>query len=68
MTATGDLTLAGTTRSVTVTLDAAFDGERAQVAGSIPITLADYGIHSPSLGFVRVDDHGTIEFSLTLVR
>ncbi|MRH28460.1 YceI family protein [Microbacterium sp. SYP-A9085] len=66
--ATGDLTLAGTTRSVTVTLDAVFDGERAQVAGSIPITLADYGIHAPSLGFVRVDDAGAIEFSLTLVR
>jgi polyisoprenoid-binding protein YceI len=68
VTATGDLTLAGTTRIVAVTVDAAFDGERAQVVGSIPITFADFGIEAPSLGFVRVEEKGAVEFSLTLVR
>lgn len=52
LTATGDLTLAGVTRSVDVQLEAVFDGEGGQVAGSIPITFADFGVEAPNLGFV----------------
>ncbi|WP_417564755.1 YceI family protein [Microbacterium sp.] len=66
VTATGDLTLAGRTRRVTVTLHAVFDGTRAQVVGSIPITFTDFGVQPPSLGFVRVADTGAVEFSLSL--
>ncbi|WP_029145237.1 YceI family protein [Microbacterium luticocti] len=68
VTATGELTLAGVTRQVEVSMQAVFDGERAEVAGSIPITFADFGIDAPSLGFVRVEDSGAVEFSLVLVR
>ncbi|GAA3754763.1 hypothetical protein GCM10022240_04760 [Microbacterium kribbense] len=68
VTATGELTLAGVTRTVAVQLDAAFDGESGQVAGSIPVTFADFGVDAPHLGFVQVEDKGTIEFSLMLVR
>lgn len=64
--ATGDLTLAGVTRSVNVELDAVFDGERGQVVGRIPITFADFGVDAPDLGFVKVEDAGFVEFSLTL--
>lgn len=64
--ATGELTLAGVTRTVTVKLDAVLDGGRAQVVGSIPIVFSDFGVNAPNLGFVKVEDHGTVEFSLTL--
>jgi polyisoprenoid-binding protein YceI len=64
--AAGDLTLAGVTRSVSVNLDAVFDGERGQVVGRIPITFADFGVEAPDLGFVKVEDAGFVEFSLTL--
>ncbi len=66
--ATGELTLAGTTRTVSVTMDAVFDGEKAQVAGRIPITFSDYGVQAPDLGFVKVDKSGLVEFSLVLTR
>lgn len=68
VTATGDLTLANKTRPVTVRMDAAFDGTHAQVVGRIPITFTDFGVQPPSLGFVRVEDTGFVEFSLTLTR
>ncbi|UUT36364.1 YceI family protein [Microbacterium elymi] len=68
VTATGELTLVGTTRTVTVTMDAVFDGARAQLAGSIPIRFADYGVQALDLGFVKVEDSGFVEFSLTLTR
>ncbi|WP_308797623.1 YceI family protein [Agromyces silvae] len=66
--ATGDLTLAGVTRSVTVELEAVLNGETGQVAGSIPITFADFGVEAPNLGFVSVEPTGFIEFSLELER
>ena len=64
--ATGELTLAGQTRPVTIELQAVLQGATSQVAGSVPITFADFGITAPSLGFVSVDPTGVIEFSLQL--
>ncbi len=63
---TGELTLHGVTRPVTAEVDAAFDGGTARVAGSIPITFADFGIEAPNLGFVRVEPDGFVEFLLVL--
>jgi polyisoprenoid-binding protein YceI len=60
--ATGDLTLHGVTQSVTVDLQAALSGNGVQVSGSIPITFSDYGVQAPNLGFVSVEDQGTVEF------
>jgi hypothetical protein len=37
-----------------------------QVIGSVPVTFADFGVEAPSLGFVTVEDEGSIEFSLQL--
>ncbi len=66
--ATGDLTLAGVTKPVTVELQAVLNGATGQVAGSIPITFADFGVEAPNLGFVSVEPNGTVEFSLELSR
>ncbi|WP_139415832.1 YceI family protein [Agromyces laixinhei] len=66
--ATGDLTLAGVTRTVTVDIDAVWNGADGQVAGSIPITFADFGVEAPNLGFVSVEPDGFVEFSLVLAR
>ncbi|GAA2448393.1 YceI family protein [Agromyces soli] len=66
--ATGELTLAGVTKPVTVELQAVLNGASGQVAGSIPITFADFGVAAPNLGFVSVEPTGTVEFSLELSR
>lgn len=65
--ATGDLTLAGVTKQVTVELEAVLNTDAGQVAGSIPITFADFGIEAPNLGFVSVEPEGFVEFSLVIV-
>jgi polyisoprenoid-binding protein YceI len=61
---TGDLTLHGVTKSVTAQMQASFTPGAGQIVGSIPITFQDFGVEAPSLGFVTVEDHGSVEFSL----
>jgi len=61
---TGDLTLHGVTRSVTAQMQASFTDDGGQIVGSIPITFEDFGVQAPSLGFVTVEDQGSVEFSL----
>ncbi|RLP76919.1 YceI family protein [Mycetocola tolaasinivorans] len=63
---TGTLELAGKTRDVTATVTAGLDGSTAKIAGSIPITFADFGMEAPSLGFVKVEPAGSVEFLLQL--
>lgn len=63
----GDLTLHGVTQQVTVTAQAGPSGDGLQVVGSAPITFADFDVQAPDLGFVVVEDAGSIEFSLELV-
>jgi polyisoprenoid-binding protein YceI len=60
--AAGDLTLHGVTKSVTATLQVGLNGDGVDISGSIPITFADYGVQAPSLGFVKVDADGAVEF------
>lgn len=62
----GDLTLGTETRPVTATLEIASRDGQMEVAGTVPITWADFGIDAPSLGFVEVEDSGAIEFLLHL--
>jgi polyisoprenoid-binding protein YceI len=66
VTATGELTIAGVTREVTVDLEAVLNEGTGQVAGSIPITFADFGVEAPNLGFVSVEPEGFVEFSLVI--
>jgi polyisoprenoid-binding protein YceI len=60
--ATGQLSLRGTTRTVTADLTARRSGGSIQVSGQIPITFSDWGIPNPSFGPVTTEDHGTIEY------
>jgi polyisoprenoid-binding protein YceI len=64
--ATGDLTLRGTTKSVTFDVQAIKNGSSIQVVGQIPIVFADWGIPNPSFGPASTDDNGILEFSLVL--
>jgi polyisoprenoid-binding protein YceI len=65
---TGELTVAGTTRPVQVELGVVRTPDGVDVSGSVPVTFADYGIEAPSLGFVRVEDAGAVEFLLRLAK
>jgi polyisoprenoid-binding protein YceI len=60
--ATGNVTLRGTTKPVTVTAKAVPTGNTVKISGSIPITFADWNIPNPSFGPVTTQDHGEIEF------
>ena len=68
--ASGTLTLHGVTRAATVTLSLRRDGTNVDVAGSVPVAFADYGIAGPegygALGSLA--DHGVAEFLLVLHR
>jgi polyisoprenoid-binding protein YceI len=67
-TAGGQLTMDGATHPVRVTISARRDGTALQVAGSIPVAFATWGIKGPA-GFgllASLADHGTAEFLLIL--
>lgn len=67
VTLTGTMDLHGVSKPVTADAQVAVGtGGTVQVAGSVPITFADYGVTAPSLGFVTVDGKGSVEFSLDL--
>lgn len=65
-TATGDLTLRGTTKSVTFDVQGTFKNGLIGVLGQIPVVFADYGIPAPSIGSIRTEDNGLLEFVLVL--
>jgi len=63
--ATGQLTLHGQTKTVTISLEAGLSGGVIAVTGSLPIAFADYGIVAPtSFIALSVEDHGTMELQL----
>jgi polyisoprenoid-binding protein YceI len=63
--ATGNFTLHGVTKPVTMTLQGRWDGKNVQVVGNFPIVFGDYGITAPSSPLVAsVDDHGEMELQL----
>lgn len=62
----GNLTVRDVTRPVTVDAQIASAGDTVQVVGSVPVTFEDFGITPPDLGFVKVEDTGTVEFDLAL--
>ncbi|SFE67744.1 Polyisoprenoid-binding protein YceI [Flavimobilis marinus] len=66
--ATGDLTVAGVTQEVVVDLDAQTTAAGVEVSGAIPVTFSDYDVSAPDLGFVKVEDAGTVEMLLTLTK
>jgi polyisoprenoid-binding protein YceI len=68
-TVTGELTLHGVTSPVTFEITGRYTGGAGELVGSIPITFADWNIEDPSFaGVVTTEDHGLLEFALTLER
>ena len=69
VTAKGDLTVHGVTKSVEVPLEAQLTGDTIVVVGSLPVVFSDYGITAPTAPIVlSVDDHGTMELQLFFTR
>ena len=66
--ASGDLTVAGVTRPVTVEFKAQTTSDGVEVSGVIPVTFSDFDIDAPDLGFVKVEDAGTVEMLLQLTQ
>ncbi|WP_237702967.1 MULTISPECIES: YceI family protein [Protofrankia] len=66
--ATGELTVHGVTRTVTVPLDTQLTGGQIRVSGQIPVTFSDYDIDSPNVGGIRVEDNGIIEVLLNFAK
>lgn len=69
VTATGDLTIHGVTKSVTIPIDAARREEVLELVGSITFPFSDFDMTPPSVGgFVTVEDDATLEFKIILER
>jgi polyisoprenoid-binding protein YceI len=65
---TGNLTLHGVTTEVTMPLAVRWSGEFIDVAGQLPILLADFQIDPPNVGgFVSVAEDGIVELQLSFV-
>lgn len=63
--ATGNLTLHGVSREVTIELEGQRVGDRLAIVGSLPIEFADYEIPTPtSFLVVSIEDRGIMEFQL----
>lgn len=68
-TATGDLTIHGTTKSVQIPVEARVSGDVVTVTGSTDILFADYGISRPqSFMVLSIADRGTMEFQLQFTK
>jgi len=65
---TGELTLHGTTKSVTFDVLAMRKNGKVGLFGNIPVVFADYGIPNPSFATVSTQDHGELEFVIVLER
>jgi polyisoprenoid-binding protein YceI len=69
LTATGDFTLHGVTKSVEIPLQAKRSDDVIVVTGSLPVAFADYDITKPnSFVVLTIDDHGTMEFQLLFTK
>jgi polyisoprenoid-binding protein YceI len=69
--AVGDLTLHGVTRTVTVVLQASWDGAgtiSVATPSGVPILMADYDIEPPNTPLVSVDDNGELELQLVFAK
>lgn len=67
--ATGDLTVHGVTREVTVALEVELSGTAAAVVGQAPVVLGDFDIDPPT-GFsvLSIDEQGLFEFQIFFTR
>jgi polyisoprenoid-binding protein YceI len=67
--ATGDLTLHGVKKRVTIPLEVRQSGSTVEAVGSLTFPWGDFDMTAPSVaGFVNVEDEATLEFDLKLER
>ncbi|WP_250446015.1 YceI family protein [Actinotalea sp. C106] len=67
--APGTLTFHGVARPATAVLEVQPTGsDQVEVAGQIPVTLEDFDLTAPDLGFVTVEPTATVEMLLVLTR
>lgn len=67
--ATGELTIHGVTKTVTIPLQATLVDDTIVVVGSLEVSFADYGVSVPSAPVVvSAEDHGPIELQLFFTR
>jgi polyisoprenoid-binding protein YceI len=67
--ATGQLTIHGVTKTVTIPIQARVNGSQIEIAGSITFPFSEFGMTPPSIGgFVTVQDNATMEFDLKLAQ
>ncbi len=64
----GKLTIHGVTKDVTAAAKAQVVGDKIEIAGSVAITMTDYGVAPPQVPFTAVDPTATIEFDLFLTK
>lgn len=64
----GRLTIGSETVEVVAQLSVQRTVDGLEVAGAIPVTLADLGLAAPDLGFVTVEPQGSVEMLLLLSR
>jgi polyisoprenoid-binding protein YceI len=64
----GNLTIHGVTKAVTVSAQAQQVGGKLEVAGSVTIDMTDYGVTPPEVPFTAVDSQTVIEFDVVLAR
>lgn len=67
-TAVGTLTLHGVTQPATAELEAQRTPTGVEVVGQVPVTLADFNLTAPDLGWVVVEPTGIVEVRLLLAR
>jgi len=66
--ATGELTLRGTTQTVTIPLEARLVDGRVEVVGAYEVVFADWGIPNPSRPGIDTEDQGILEVLLSFER
>ncbi len=66
---TGDLTIHGVTKRVTIPVEARLDATTLQVVGSYKFPMSDFAIDPPNIGgFVTVDPDATLEFKILMTK
>ncbi len=67
--ATGDLTVNGITKQMTIPLEARWNGSTIQVAGTPDLTFSEFGVDVGSFQpFATVEDAGQLDIQLTFVK
>ena len=67
-TASGELTLRGTTKPISISVSSEVRDGRIAVTGETTVTFGEWGIPNPSIPGISTEDFGILEFQLVLER